>query len=79
MIIETKLNIQDEVFFIHNSKVYTTKIAEIATSSEEGTYGNITTKTYYRITNNPAGSQYKTMGFTDSELFETKAELLETL
>ena len=79
MIIETKLDIGDEVFFIQNSKIHTTEIAEIDTKTRVNSYSGLDTHCYYTISVNPAGSQYTVRGFTDTELFKTKQELLETL
>ena len=79
MIIETKLDVGDEVFFLQNDKVHTTEIAEVSTRTSTNGYGNVTTKYFYTITKNPAGSQYTINGFNDNELHKTKQELLDTL
>ena len=79
MVVETKLDVGDEVFFIQNSKVYTTQIKTVFTDTKENSYSGIATSVHYEIERNPAGSQYTTRGFDDTELFKTKQELLETL
>ncbi len=79
MIIETKLDVGDEVYFIQNSKVYVAEIAEVSTRTHDNTYRNTVTATHYVLVDNPAGTHYSVRGFDDTDLFKTKAELLETL
>lgn len=79
MTIDTKLDVYDEVYFMHNSKVWCSEVEKVYTRTERNSLGGVSTKEHYDIKYNPAGNQYTTSGFTDTELFKTKAELLETL
>lgn len=73
MEIKTKLNINDDTFFLFLNKVHSAKIREIETFSTENT-----TRIIYTIYENPAGSQHTTR-FHEYEIFGTKQELLDSL
>lgn len=73
MKIETKLNLQDKCFFLMLDAVREAVICRIETSNVVGE-----TNVIYTIDKNPAGSQY-TKRLLESEVFETKQELLDSL
>ena len=73
MTIKTKLDLNDECFFLMGNKINKAVIKEIETRNKR----EQSTVIYY-INENPVGEQYTTR-FLESELFETKQDLLETL
>lgn len=73
MVIKTKLNIKDKCYFLMDNKVNEAEIEKVETRNMFGV-----SSVFYIINENPAGSQYTTR-FSESELFATKQDLLDTL
>jgi len=73
MIIKTEFGLKDKCFFLMCDKIHEALIERLEVSIVQG-QSSIT----YTIDNNSAGTQYRKR-FLESELFETKQDLLESL
>lgn len=73
MTIETKFNIDQEVWFIMKNKPQVAKVKAIGYYLE-----NLPSEIKYWIDKNPCGSQYTTC-FYESDLFPSKESLLKSL
>lgn len=73
MVINTKLNINEEGWFLTTNQVRRATIESITISCNSA-YPRIT----YHVKDNPAGSQY-TKSFSEDEIFATKQDLLASM
>ena len=69
----------DEVHFMFNDQIESAIIEEVTTRTSFNSFMALRTTFTYTIKDNPAGPQYRTMGFTANELFLSKQELLDNL
>ena len=76
MTIETKFNIDDEVFVLHNNKIYKVRVLGVFAFAEyNGTLTNKTCGVNYRV-RFEAGGETK---FEEDRLYATKLSLINSL
>lgn len=74
MTIETKYDVKDIVWFMHNNKIEASPVRKIVFTKKVGLWGTVTSTIY-----NLALCTVANIDFMEDELFATKEELLKSL
>ena len=74
MKIETRFNIDDEVYFMHENKVASAQVATVQVYSHKPYGGSVVTDTKYYLK-----KLGKSDGYMEDALFASKEELLNSL
>lgn len=74
MKIETRFNVDDEVYFMHKNKVASAKVAAFQVYAHKPYNDKVVTGAIYYLKNSG-----KSDGYTEEELFTSKEELLNSL